>query len=166
MTPIAKPTPRGPKPRRPLKRTAIARSRTPIARKARVKRMKTGERATLRREAERLCSRITLTAHPVCECGCGRPSTEAAHILGKKAWPRVRYYLKNLLALAHECHVELREATVDLTKPSAMRDLVFSLPHGRDSWESILWVASGPRHDIGDVVEGLRMIARSLGLKS
>lgn len=153
-----KPTPRGPKPPTRIRRSA------PPARRTRVRQMKKGETAALRRECERLCSLITLTAHSLCECGCGRRSTEAAHILNKKAWPRVRYYLRNLMALAHPCHLRLRDANVSLTKPSPMRDLVLSLPGGRERWDAILWVSAGPRQDLAAVRDGLRACARMNGI--
>lgn len=166
-----KPEPRPPKVRKPVARKTWLRrgcpprrSRVTTVRRKRIHSVGKSEGAKLRAEARALCSKITLAAHPLCECGCGRKSTDAAHILNKKAYPRVRFYLRNILALAHECHVVYGDANVSLTKPSAMRDLVLSMPGGRERWESILWVAAGPRPDLRVVADFLRTVARQMGI--
>lgn len=60
--------------------------------------------SAVKEEATRLASVIVrATKGPSCQCGCGRPATDAAHIIGR-AYSHTRTDLDNQLALAAHCH--------------------------------------------------------------
>ena len=55
-------------------------------------------------EATRLSSLIVrATKGPLCQCGCQRPATDAAHIIGR-VYAHTRTDTDNQLALAGHCH--------------------------------------------------------------
>jgi hypothetical protein len=58
----------------------------------------------VKEEATRLHSRIVrATKGPLCQCGCGRHATDAAHIVGR-TFAHTRTDVDNALALAAHCH--------------------------------------------------------------
>lgn len=60
--------------------------------------------SAVKEEATRLHSKIIRqTRGPMCEDGCGRVATDAAHIIGR-TFSHTRTDLDNALALAAECH--------------------------------------------------------------
>lgn len=153
-----------PKPlKAPKVRTRIARRSAP-KRGSRVKKQRMTERAKLGRIATDLCSRITIATarNNMCaNCFC-RP-TDAAHVLNKKVWPSVRYYLPNLLPLCRDHHDRLKSAR--LVGPSPMRDLLIQV-RGRECWAAIVTRAGETRkQDMEEVVRMLRAEAEKLGIQ-
>ena len=60
--------------------------------------------SAVKEEATRLHSKIVrATKGPLCNCGCGRLATDAAHIVGR-VFSHTRTDEANALALAAECH--------------------------------------------------------------
>lgn len=65
---------------------------------------RTRKAAAVKEEATRLHSKLTRAMRgPLCEDGCGRVATDAAHIVGR-SFAHTRTDLANALALAAECH--------------------------------------------------------------
>jgi hypothetical protein len=60
--------------------------------------------SAVKEEATRLHSRLVRHLKgPWCQCGCGKPATDAAHIVGR-VYSHTRTDLDNALALNAECH--------------------------------------------------------------
>lgn len=60
--------------------------------------------SAVKEEATRLHSRIVrATKGPLCQCGCGKPATDAAHIVGR-VFAHTRTDVDNALALNWSCH--------------------------------------------------------------
>lgn len=158
MTPVAKPSKRAPKPRR-----RIARSSKPLARGKAPRQRRKGKTAGQRRECARLWSSIVMHGKALCACGCFRPAVDPAHVLGKKAWPSVRYYTSNGLALARECHDRMGSASVRAGW-SEMRMLFIAL-RTYGEWERLVNAArrSGPK--TADALAELRRQAVALGIQ-
>lgn len=58
----------------------------------------------VKEEATRLHSRIVRqTKGPMCQCGCGQPATDAAHIIGR-VFAHTRTDIDNAYALNASCH--------------------------------------------------------------
>ena len=58
----------------------------------------------VKEECTRLHSRIVrATKGPLCQCGCGKPATDAAHIVGR-VFAHTRTDIDNALALNAVCH--------------------------------------------------------------
>ena len=94
MTPLPKPEKRGPKPPRPIQRTA------PIARRS-SRRPKVTARDLMWSAAVKAPNLYR------CELGhCGGDMAhDAHHVRSKKAHPKLRYRLENGVALCRSCHM-------------------------------------------------------------
>ena len=58
----------------------------------------------VKEEATRLHSKIVrVTKGPLCQCGCARPATDAAHIIGR-SFTHTRTDVDNAYALNNACH--------------------------------------------------------------
>lgn len=58
----------------------------------------------VKEEATRLHSKIVrATKGPWCQCGCGRPATDAAHVI-PRVFSHTRTDVDNAFALAAQCH--------------------------------------------------------------
>lgn len=157
-----KPARRGPKPPTRLRRTALPPRSGRIARKVRPRPVGKSDGAKLRAIAASLCSKITLAAHEGICIRCGGTATDAMHIYGKKAHPRVRFILLNLLPGCRECHEWLGDCK--LAKPSRMLRFVLSLPDGRERIDEIKTAMSYPAASLRGVVAELRGIAARAGI--
>jgi hypothetical protein len=51
---------------------------------------------------------VRATKGPACQCGCGRPCQEAAHIIGRN-YSHTRTDLDNAYALAKTCHTRFHD---------------------------------------------------------
>lgn len=171
FTPCPRPEPRPRKPPSRLRRTAlpprskpIASSRVSIARKVRVRPIGKSEGAKLRASARALASDITLhRAGRVCVRCVGR-ATDAMHIYGKKAHPRIRFHLANLLAGCRPCHDWLGDCK--LAKPSRMLRFVLSLPGGRERLDRLKTAMSYPERPVPEIEAELRETARAEGVRA
>jgi hypothetical protein len=105
MTALPKPSPRPPKVRKRLTRTAL------LCRKSRPRPQRKGDRAAQLREADRLWSAIIRTGNPKCQKCWQEPTTDSAHV-----FPRRHMYTRHLLlngfGLGRKCHQELGSAAV------------------------------------------------------
>ncbi len=119
MTPVVKPTRRGPKPRTRLKRSTVPLRRgCPPRRTTRPRPMAKGPRAAMEREAWRLssaicrklagysCVRCTVPGHEIFEGGV---QLAAAHVI-RRGYEAIKNDQRNLLCLCDDCHRFLREA--------------------------------------------------------
>jgi len=121
--------------------------------------MKRGKTAEMRREAERLCSRITLR-FGVC-VNCSGPATDAMHVLSKAAFPSVRYLTLNLLPGCRACHEDLRSAR--LAGPSIMRE-IFVYVHSENWWYALIAAASKRRPPMSVILKDLMAEAKAKGV--
>jgi hypothetical protein len=94
---LPKPEKRGPKTRRPLKRTRIARSKRP-------RRQSTRPAAVQRRKADReWAGAVAVRAAGVCEWCEREYGTDAHHILSRR-YAISRHDIRNGVFLSRECH--------------------------------------------------------------
>ena len=60
--------------------------------------------SAVKEEATRLHSLIVRTLKgPLCQCGCGKPATDCAHIIGR-TFAHTRTDIDNAFALNNQCH--------------------------------------------------------------
>lgn len=101
---LPKPEKRGPKPRKPILRSA------PPRRSAkRLPRVTQTERGKEESRLNALFSRVIRSRMPYCRFAVRhpdelRPATDAAHLFPKGAYPRLRWDLRNAVGACRECH--------------------------------------------------------------
>lgn len=114
----------------------------------------------VKEEATRLHSRLVRTTKgPLCQCGCGRPATDAAHIVGR-VFSHTRTDVDNALALAAECH---RRFT---NWPDEWVTFLAGLI-GMDEYDRLKQKAEtgvGQKFDWFDELDRLRALADEIGL--
>lgn len=147
----------------PRRRTRIRRSQAPM-RKSRPRRMSIGERAEIFREATRVASAICRTrAGGWCESpGCHSIGSDAAHALGKKAHPSIRFELSGLLWLCRRHHLAAGNANAD-GRPSPMLDLYLRL-RGLGAWGRLVEMAGQSRKFTPETLDDLKAQAAGLGI--
>jgi hypothetical protein len=117
---LAKPKPRGPKPRRRL-----ARNTKPIPRKTRPKARRETARAIATREADAEWAQAVKARAPQCEW-CPNytmsGSGDAHHVFGRRAYPRLRHDVDNGVHLHRTCHERAHRYPVSFRTWFAARD--------------------------------------------
>ncbi len=114
--PLPKPEPRGPKPRRPIRR----RSTQPRG---------LSEHRALVKVADKLWSQIVRATSLLCVRCRMRPTREAHHLIGRTKWP-TRWLLENGAPVCHFCHATVGEDSEE------NRALAIRLV-GLDRWEQL-----------------------------
>ena len=138
---LPKPERRGPKPRKPILRSA------PQRRSAkRLPRVTQTERGKEESRLNDLFSRVIRLRDPFCRIGQHRePSTDAAHLYAKGAYPRLRWDLRNAIGACRKCHSAMTVAP--LTWESWVRANL-----NVHDWEDLMRIhLSGPSPDRAEV---------------